>query len=79
MIWKIADAKNRLSELFNRTYSEGPQTIQRRDEIVIVMTEQDYNRLTGSRPSFTEMLTEGPSFEGLSLDREKSLMRELPL
>lgn len=79
MTWNLADAKNRLSEVVNRALSEGPQTITRRNDTVVVISSARYEELTGKRPSFKEFLLQGPSFEGLDLSRDESPMREIAL
>jgi prevent-host-death family protein len=42
--WRLADAKNRFSELVNRALAEGPQRVLRRDEAVIVVAERDFDK-----------------------------------
>lgn len=80
MEWRLADAKNRFSELVNRALAEGPQRVRRHKDTVVVVAERDYERLTGKRPSFKEFLTgAGPSLEGLDLARDLSAMREVKL
>jgi antitoxin Phd len=70
MDWRLADAKNRFSELFTQALTLGPQRVRRFKDAVIVLSEQDYERITGRRPSFKNHLSEGESFEGLDLTRE---------
>jgi prevent-host-death family protein len=79
MDWKLADAKNRFSEVVTKALSEGPQRIQRRDEVVVVISEEEYHRLTGQRPDFIEFLLNAPSFEGVDLERDRSPMRDVNL
>lgn len=79
MTWNLADAKNRLSELVNLALSQGPQTITRRKDAVVVLSAAAYEELIGKRRSFKEFLFEGPSFEGLQLDRDRSPMRDAGL
>ena len=79
MVWKLADAKNRLTEVVNRTLAEGPQTITRRQDEVVVISREDYQRLLGERPSFVEFLMEGSSLEGVDLTRDGDEMREVTL
>lgn len=80
MDWRLADAKNRLSELVNRALAEGPQRIRRRTDTVIVVAERDYDKLTGNRPDFKQFLLEkGPSLEGVDLTRHRSPMRDVKL
>ena len=50
MEWRLADAKNRFSELVTRALAEGPQRVRRHDDAVVVVAERDYEKLTGKRP-----------------------------
>ena len=77
--WKLADAKNRFSEVVNRALAEGPQQVQRREDTVVVLAQRDYEKLTGKRPGFREFLLSGPSFTGLDLERDRSPMRNVEL
>jgi antitoxin Phd len=78
MEWRLADAKNRFSELVNLALSEGPQRVRRHDDAVFVVAERDYEKLSGKRPGFKEFLMgEGPSLEGLDLTRDDSPMRKV--
>ncbi|MDG3008332.1 type II toxin-antitoxin system prevent-host-death family antitoxin [Paludisphaera mucosa] len=79
MTWNLADAKNRLSEVVNLALSEGPQTITRRKDAVVVISAEKYAELTGQRQSFKEFLMGGPSFDGLDLERDRSPMRDVEL
>ena len=79
MTWNLADAKNRLSEVVNLALTEGPQTITRRNDTVVVLSAETYAELTGQRQSFKDFLLSGPSFEGLDLKRDKSPMRDIDL
>ncbi|MGD0965778.1 MAG: type II toxin-antitoxin system prevent-host-death family antitoxin [Candidatus Acidiferrales bacterium] len=80
MDWRLADAKNRFSELVTRALAEGPQRVRRHDDAVVVVAERDYEKLTGKRPDFKAFLmAEGPSFEGLDLTRDDSPMRDVKL
>ena len=80
MQWRLADAKNKFSEVVNRALSEGPQQVSRRDGTVVVLSLQEYQRLTGKGASFKRFLLDHtPSLEGLDLTRDKSPMREVDL
>lgn len=79
MTWNLAEAKNRLSEVVNLALSEGPQTITRRHDTVVVISAAKYDELTGKRPGFKEFLFQGPSFEGLDLTRDESPGRDVAL
>ena len=65
MDWRLADAKNRFSELFTQALTLGPQRVRRFKDAVIVLSEREYERITGRRPSFKDFLREGESLKGL--------------
>jgi hypothetical protein len=52
--WRLADVKNRFSEVVNRALREGPQRVQRREDVVVVLAERDYEMLRTPRPGFKE-------------------------
>jgi antitoxin Phd len=76
MDWRLADAKNRFSELFTQALSLGPQRVRRFKDAVIMLSEQDYERIAGRRPSFKDFLSQGESFEDLDFGRESGPGRE---
>ncbi len=76
--WTIADAKSKLSEVLNLAEAEA-QVITRRNRQYVVLAGEEYRRLTGSRPTFKQLILSGPSLEGVKLDRDKSQDRELEL
>lgn len=79
MEWNLADAKNRFSEVVNLALTEGPQTIHRRKDTVVVVAAEEYERLTGKLPTFKDFLFKGESFEGLDLTRDQSPTRDVSL
>ncbi len=80
MSWRLADAKNRFSELVNRAVAGDPQIVLRRGDAVVVVARRDYEKLTGKRRSFKQFLLGwGPSLKGLDLRRDKSQMRDAQL
>jgi prevent-host-death family protein len=80
MKWRLAEAKNKFSELFNRALAEGPQRVRRRDEEVVVMAARDYEQLTGTKRGFKDFLMgDGPDLEGLELDRDRQSIRNVDL
>jgi len=79
MVWQLAEAKNRFSEVVRLALSEGPQRVTRRGEAVVVLSEAEYHRLSGAKPSFTAYLASGPSLEGVDLGRDTSPMRDVSL
>ena len=80
MTWRLADAKNRFSEVVNRALTGDPQVVLRRRDAVVVIAQRDYEKLTGKRRGFNDfLLNEGPSLRGLDLHRDKSPMRDVKL
>ena len=80
MSWRLADAKNRFSEVVNRALAGEPQVISRRRDAVVVIARSDYEQLTGKRVSFKQfLLGKGPSFQGVNLRRDQSPMRKVDL
>jgi len=76
--WSVADAKSKLSEVLNRAEQEA-QIITRRDRQYVVMDGEQYQRLTGKTLSLKELILNGPSLEGVDLERDHSPGRELEL
>jgi antitoxin Phd len=77
MPWRLADAKNRFSELVSRALAGEPQVVLRRRDAVVVVARRDYEKLTGKRVSFKQfLLGKGPSLQGLDLKRDRSPMRK---
>ncbi len=79
MDWKLAEAKNKFSEVVRRALTEGPQRVRRRHDAVVVLAEEEYERLAGSRLSFKAFLLSAPEMDGLKLDRDTSPMRDVTL
>ncbi len=79
MQWRLADAKNRFSEVMNQALSEGPQYVLRRNEAVVVLAVREYEKLTGERINFKQFLMKSPNLEGLDLSRDRSPMRNVDI
>lgn len=79
MEWKLAEAKNKFSEVINRVLLEGPQKVVRRDQSFIIMEESQYEKLTGKKSSFKDYILNLPSLDGLDLSRDQSPMRNTDL
>jgi prevent-host-death family protein len=80
MEWRLADAKNRFSELVNRALTEGPQRVVRRKDVFMVVAQRDYEKLAGKHIGFKEFLMgKGPTLDELDLTRNGSPMRKVKL
>jgi prevent-host-death family protein len=75
MEWQLAEAKNKFSELVNRTLTEGPQRVRRRGDVVVVVSGAEWERVTGKQPDFIEFLLSAPDMSDLDLTRDKTPMR----
>lgn len=60
-----------------RALTEGPQRIRRRGQVVVMLSEAEYQRLTGEREALTAYLLSGPDLSELDLTRDPSPMREV--
>jgi len=74
--WKLQDAKSRFSELFDRAITEGAQVVSRRGkQKVVVVSKEEYDRLTQPEGSLSEFLLNSP-LAGTELNLER--VRDLP-
>lgn len=55
-VWKLAEAKNKLSEVVNRTIAEGRQEIHRRDDVVVVISKSELEELEGKSDTGATLL-----------------------
>lgn len=79
-VWQLQEAKNKFSEVVDQALRDGPQVVTRRGaETVVVLSYEEYRRLTVSQKSLVEFFRESP-FVGVELDltRDKSLPRPDP-
>ncbi len=80
MAWQLQEAKQRFSELVRRALEEGPQTVTRRgEEVVVVVPAEEFRRLRGDKPDFKEFLLSGPDLGALDLERVADRPREVEL
>ncbi len=80
MTWQLQEAKQKFSELVRRTVEEGPQTVTRHgEEVVVVVPAEEFRRLTEDRPDFKEFLMSGPDLSVLDLERPREFPREVDL
>ena len=79
--WKLHEAKGKFSELVTRALKEGPQDITVRGELVaVVISRQEYTRLTHPKLRFLEFMRHPPFIEaGVDFSREQSPVRKVAL
>ena len=70
MSWQLQEAKQKFSRLVQRAIAEGPQVVTRHgEEVVVVVSAQEYRRLTDTGPDFKEFLLSAPDLSQLDLER----------
>ena len=70
-IWQLQEAKSILSELVNKAQEEGPQIITRHgDEVAVVISYEDFNRLRKPETSLVEFLRSSP-LAGTEIDLKR--------
>lgn len=78
--WRIADAKNKFSELFNNALIGRVQVVHRRDGDVVIISKNEYERLTGQKKTFKQSILSPPyEIDHLNDMRDKSPMRSVDL
>lgn len=77
--WQLTEAKNKFSEVFTRAIEEGPQFVTRRNQEIVILSKEEYERLRGDKPTraFIEHLMSIPKGDDLDLTRRPSYPREL--
>jgi antitoxin Phd len=59
--WQFQEAKNKLSEVVNLALKKGAQIITRRgEEVAVVLSYSDYQKLQKSRSSLSSFFQESP-------------------
>jgi len=77
--WKLYEAKNKLSELIDKSISQEPQVVTRRgEEVVVVLSTEEYGRLRKTELSLVDFFR-SPPLMGVELDleRDKTLPRDV--
>jgi prevent-host-death family protein len=64
MNWHLQDAKNNFSKVVQKAISEGPQTVTLRGKrTAVVLSAEEFDRLSNRKPSFVEHLLSGPAWD----------------
>lgn len=80
MRWQLQEAKQRFSELVQRVLDEGPQTITRRgQEVVVVIAADEFQQLRAKTPDFKDFLLSAPDFDQLEIERSNDAPRAVDL
>lgn len=73
MEWKVADPRNRFSELLDRAENDGPQRIQRRGKRFLILLENDAH---DSENQLVRAFLDEPEFENINIERIHAPMRD---
>ncbi len=80
MAWQLQEAKQRFSRLVQRALDEGPQVVTRHGvDAVVVLSAQEYRRLTGAVLDFKDFLLAAPDLEALDIRRPSDAARTIDL
>ncbi len=78
--WRIADAKNKFSELVNNALDGHAQLVHRRDGDVVIISKEEYERLIGQKKTFKQYILSPPhEIDNLDDICDKSPMRSVDL
>ncbi len=77
--WKLYEAKNKLSELIDKSISQEPRVVTRRgEEVVVVLSTEEYGRLRKTELSLVDFFRSPPLMVvELDLERDKTLPRDV--
>jgi prevent-host-death family protein len=68
--WQLWEARQRFSRLVQAALDGTPQFVTRRGKgAVVIISVDEYRRLTGPRLNFKEFLLSGPDLSALDLER----------
>jgi len=71
-LWSLQDAKNRFSEVVEKTLAEGPQTVTRRGTpVVVILPVEDYVRHKTGGESLAGFFRRSP-LRGIDLDLSRA-------
>lgn len=80
MRWQLQEAKQRFSELVRHARAEGPQVVTKHgEEVAVVVSIEEYRRLTDELPSFKQFLLAAPDLDALEIDRSRERARVVDL
>jgi len=80
MHWQLQEAKQRFSEVVRQAEANGPQIVTRHgQEVVVVLSADEYRRLQSGRPDFKEFLMAAPRLDVLDIRRDSTQARIVDL
>ena len=80
MRWQLQEAKQRFSELVRHARAHGPQVVTKHgEEVAVIVSIEEYRRLTNELPSFKEFLLAAPDLDALEIERPPERTRVVEL
>lgn len=80
MTWQLQTAKQKFSELVRQALEVGPQFVTRHGKAaVVVLSVDEYRRLTGGERDFKDFLLGGPDLGALDIRRAREPARVVEL
>lgn len=80
LAWQLQAAKQHFSELVERARRDGPQVVTKHGkDAVVVVSAEEYRRLSGNQPSLVEFIRSAPDFDLLDLRRADDRGRDVEL
>ena len=80
MRWQLQEAKQRFSELVRHARAHGPQVVTKHgEEVAVVVSIEEYRRLTDDLPSLKDLLLAAPDLEALDLRRSREPARVIEM
>ncbi len=78
-IWKLQDAKAKFSQIVEDALKIGPQFVTRRGhEAVVVVSVNEYEKLTSKKPTLKEFLLNCPKIDNnFEFERQKDYSRSI--
>jgi prevent-host-death family protein len=68
--WQLQEAKAHLGEIIRLCVQQGPQLLVQGKEEAVLISKHDYEKLTGSKPSLWDFMTQSP-LKGLDIICER--------
>jgi prevent-host-death family protein len=80
MAWQLQEAKQRFSEVVRDALDSGPQYVTRHgEEVVVVVSAEEFRKLSESRPDFKAFLRSAPDLSRLPIRRDRRPARRTKL
>ena len=72
MSWQIQEAKNKLSEVVQKTLQTGPQVISKHGtDIVVMLSIAEYKKMRKGKTNIVDFFRKSPLVGKINLDRNK--------